>query len=66
MTNKYNFFFNFKQTLTCTNHTFIQQISKGKSYKTSVHINKLHILHKMLKNNILKMNYNKKWVVLII
>jgi hypothetical protein len=34
---------NLKRTLTCTNHTFIQQISMEKSYKTSKHPNKIHI-----------------------
>jgi hypothetical protein len=41
-------------------------ISIEKSYKSSKHTNKLHILHKNAKKiNILKMSYNKKWLVLL-
>jgi hypothetical protein len=43
-------FKNLIQTLTCTNHTFIQQIYIEKNYKTSKHTNKLYTLHKNAKN----------------
>jgi hypothetical protein len=50
-------FQNLKQTLTCTNHTFIQQISMEKGYKTSKYTNKLYILQKYaIKTNILKLS----------
>ena len=62
-TNKYNFI---KSTLIYTNYTFIQQIFKGKNYKTSKHQNKIHILQNyIVKINILKLSSNKKWIVLL-
>jgi len=38
-----------------------------KNYKTSKHTNKLYILHQTAKKtvNILKIGYNKKWIVLV-
>jgi len=58
---------NLKQTLSCTNHIFIQQISMRKNYKTSKHQNKIYIQQKYaIKINILKLILNKKWVVLLI
>jgi hypothetical protein len=38
----------------------------GKSYKTSKHSNKIHILQKYtIKINILKLSSNRKWVLLL-
>jgi hypothetical protein len=48
MTNKYNFLKS-QTNLNIYKSTFIQQIFIGKNYKTSKHINKLHILHKNAK-----------------
>jgi len=54
-------FQNLKQTLTCTNHKFIQQISIGKSYKTT-HIQTTYTTWKYQKLSIRKRGYKKKWI----
>jgi cupin superfamily acireductone dioxygenase involved in methionine salvage len=50
-----------KQTITCTNHKFIQQICMRKKYKTSKHPKNIYIKKKVWKKiNIFKLSSNKK------
>jgi hypothetical protein len=53
-----------KQTITCTNHKFIQQICMRKKYKTSKHPKNIYIKKKVWKKiNIFKLSSNKKKMI---